>query len=345
MTNEQEPQAYPIGEKQLPLRWTHTFYNIDDQAACLAGYDQQYQQMSAGLYKGRFETIDVDSELGLYFETFNQKMDQWGASPPDRYGFAFFTHGKLESTFGSVTFTGDHVLIMPPGKSFSCRAEANTGFCVVSVDKVAFENALGDAHLRDDVCKRIAMSTQFFVHCATIKHLRSSVAFLARLASGEDQRAFPGVMQSSKRALIHFLVGIASDAYAATSLLEQEKLDYRARLAGAAQREFRENLGANFSPQEIADRFGVSRRSLEKIFREFFQQSPLEYNKAVKLNSFRSALLKPENQGQTIGDIAAQFGIWHLGRLSSDYRGFFGELPSETRKRAKKNKVLGHVGK
>jgi AraC family ethanolamine operon transcriptional activator len=115
--------------------------------------------------------------------------------------------------------------------------------------------------------------------------------------------------------------------------LETEKQNHRARLAGAVQREFRENLGLDFAPQEVADRLGVSRRSLEIIFRSFFQQTLLEYNKAVKLNSFRSALLKPENRGFTIGDVAAQFGIWHLGRLSSDYREFFGELPSESRKR------------
>ncbi len=311
----------------------------------MSGYDQRYQQMSAGLYKGCFETIDVDSELGLYFETFNQKLDQWGASPPDRYGFAFFTHGNLESNFGSVRFTGDHVLIMPPGKSFDCRAEVNTGFCVVSVDKVAFENALGVARLRDYVRERIAMSAQFLEHAATLKHLRESVALLAQLADGETQRRFPGVFRSSKRALFHLLVGIASDAHVATSLLENGKLDHRARLAFAAQREFRKNLGANFAPQEIADRFGVSRRTLEKTFREFFQQSPFEYNKAVKLNSIRSALQKAENSNLSIGDIAAQFGIWHLGRLSNDYREYFGELPSETRKRAERSTALGTYAK
>ncbi|WP_375700011.1 hypothetical protein [Pseudophaeobacter sp. TrK17] len=50
------------------------------------------------------------------------------------------------------------------------------------------------------------------------------------------------------------------------------------------------------------------------------------------MNEFRSALLRPENEKACIGDVAADFSIWHLSRLAQNYRHQFGELPSDSRK-------------
>jgi AraC family ethanolamine operon transcriptional activator len=35
----------------------------------------------------------------------------------------------------------------------------------------------------------------------------------------------------------------------------------------------------------------------------------------------------------TVGDVAARWGFWHLSRFAADYRQHFGELPSATRAR------------
>jgi AraC family ethanolamine operon transcriptional activator len=49
----------------------------------------------------------------------------------------------------------------------------------------------------------------------------------------------------------------------------------------------------------------------------------------VRLNAVRRAL---KSSSDSIGDIAARYGIWHLGRLAGQFREVFGVLPSEMRR-------------
>jgi AraC family ethanolamine operon transcriptional activator len=40
--------------------------------------------------------------------------------------------------------------------------------------------------------------------------------------------------------------------------------------------------------------------------------------------------LKQTNGKYPVVDIAAQYGFWHMGQFSKDYKNLFGELPSST---------------
>jgi AraC family ethanolamine operon transcriptional activator len=48
----------------------------------------------------------------------------------------------------------------------------------------------------------------------------------------------------------------------------------------------------------------------------------------------RRALREADPQRETVGDIAARWGFWHLSRFAADYKEMFGELPSNTLKKA-----------
>ena len=102
-------------------------------------------------------------------------------------------------------------------------------------------------------------------------------------------------------------------------------------------RRVRSFLDANpesaLSITDICDEVGVTRRTLQNAIQEVFGISPQHYLKAIRLNGFRRAL-KACNPGlESIGDVAARWGFWHLSQLAQDYRRLFGELPSQTRVR------------
>lgn len=79
---------------------------------------------------------------------------------------------------------------------------------------------------------------------------------------------------------------------------------------------------------------GVSRRWLQWSFNEVLQISPHAYLRAMRLGGARR-MLAMGSPGVQVKDAVEAFGFWHLSRFSHDYRSLFGELPSETLRRAR----------
>ena len=79
---------------------------------------------------------------------------------------------------------------------------------------------------------------------------------------------------------------------------------------------------------------GVSRRWLQLSFNEVLRVGPLAYLRAMRLGGARR-MLANGTAGMQVKDAVEAFGFWHLSRFSHDYRCLFGELPSETLRRAK----------
>ena len=95
--------------------------------------------------------------------------------------------------------------------------------------------------------------------------------------------------------------------------------------------------GAEHSVSSIAERVGVSLRSLEAGFREWRQSTPTQSLRKARLTKARAELLAA-SESTTVTDVALRNGFFHLGRFSAYYRAAFGEPPGETlrRKRPKR---------
>jgi AraC family ethanolamine operon transcriptional activator len=92
-----------------------------------------------------------------------------------------------------------------------------------------------------------------------------------------------------------------------------------------------ENQALRQLPNDVLlDACKVSERTLQYAIRDRFGMTPHEFIKARRLAKTRLALRRADHGNDTVGDIAAQFGFWHLGRFAAEYRKAFGELPSET---------------
>lgn len=89
----------------------------------------------------------------------------------------------------------------------------------------------------------------------------------------------------------------------------------------------------NLTPALMCEIAGVGERTLQYAFRERFGLTPAAFIKARRLASARRLLCQVHFEGQSVGDIAASHGFWHLSHFAADYRRSFGELPSETLKR------------
>ncbi len=85
--------------------------------------------------------------------------------------------------------------------------------------------------------------------------------------------------------------------------------------------------------EQLCEAAACSISTLERAFGEHLGISPKRYLVAIRLSAVRRQLLDP-GQAQTIGDIAADWGFWHMSKFAQDYRRMFGEKPSDTRSNA-----------
>ena len=92
---------------------------------------------------------------------------------------------------------------------------------------------------------------------------------------------------------------------------------------------------------EICRDLHADRRTLQNAFQDVLGISPNAFFKNVRLNRAHQDLKRRCDHEEPICDVAMRWGFWHLSQFARDYQRAFGELPSETRKRAR-SFALGH---
>jgi AraC-like DNA-binding protein/tetratricopeptide (TPR) repeat protein len=82
----------------------------------------------------------------------------------------------------------------------------------------------------------------------------------------------------------------------------------------------------------LASECGVGPRTLQRQFRRFIGQTPMEYLRDLRLDRARGEVFRASGGG-TVTDIAVRCGFNHLGRFAARYREHFGETPHATLRR------------
>ncbi|HSN70899.1 MAG TPA: AraC family transcriptional regulator, partial [Steroidobacteraceae bacterium] len=95
------------------------------------------------------------------------------------------------------------------------------------------------------------------------------------------------------------------------------------------------HLDQNITLDELVQASGLSRRSLQRAFARRFEMSPLEYVRRRRLERARQMLVSSQAD-VTVTDAALQSGFGHMGRFAREYRSHFGERPSATLSRARR---------
>ncbi len=85
--------------------------------------------------------------------------------------------------------------------------------------------------------------------------------------------------------------------------------------------------------RELFQTAKISERTLLRLFHERFGISPKAYLTRLRLCKVRRELRQAVPCEVKIADTANNWGFWHMGQFASDYKRFFGELPSTTLER------------
>ena len=87
------------------------------------------------------------------------------------------------------------------------------------------------------------------------------------------------------------------------------------------------NLHLKISMFDLKQHTKYSERSLQLIFKKYFNKSPFEYIEEQRLLKAHE-LIKQHKQSKKTTDIARKVGFSHLGRFSVNFKKRFGIHPS-----------------
>ena len=120
------------------------------------------------------------------------------------------------------------------------------------------------------------------------------------------------------------------DVLTSNSNFLPEKQSRRRKLVKRAEVIMRDRINTPITLTDLCQEVKTSQRSLYYAFEESFGLPPMQYLKILRLNGVRRALKSANRQTAKVAKIAGNYGFWHMGQFSTDYRIMFGESPSTT---------------
>jgi AraC-like DNA-binding protein len=166
---------------------------------------------------------------------------------------------------------------------------------------------------------------------ALLQQLRALHAQATNLArTAPETLRIPAVAKALEQHLIHTMVSCLT---ARTPTERRRRPGQHARIVNR----FLEFLEARRDEPvylaEICASIGASERTLRTCCQEVLGVGPVRYLWLRRMHLARQALLHADALATTVTEVATAHGFWELGRFSVEYRGLFGELPSESLRR------------
>ena len=167
-------------------------------------------------------------------------------------------------------------------------------------------------------------------------------AFLFRFVDGERRLAFlrdaqrlltmalryPAMLQRGERAAAFERGLLERLGRAIRPDLRVGPAAERHRLARLAHRYLLDHVQENVSLLELCEALDANERTLLLGFAETYGTAPIAYLRGVRLNGAMRALRS--GRGATVTEVASEWGFFHFGRFSAEYRRAFGETPRDT---------------
>ena len=297
-----------------------------EHAGQLSGWDQHYDQISRGAFRGRLIEIEF-ADIHVFEETLGQAVFQTGRCHHDIVALGVFSALSGEARWHGCSVGLDDVMFLDGHSELLLSTPQSSSLFAVGVPVAALE----------PWCEHAPLTVRESAHRLAAAPLHDRVA-AQRLREGlgavigelllRPEEALPG---SVARRLRDELVMLVADQLHGQPGPREKTAASKAKEVVQKARAFAlERRDAPPTLLDLCRHTHVSPRTLQYCFQSVLGESPASYMKMLRLNGARNDL-KRSGEGNWISDVAANWGFWHLSQFASDYRRMFGELPSATR--------------
>lgn len=313
-------------------RCAHQTRDVDEQAMLLRGWNQTYQQLSAGRFSGSLVEIDL-GDIRIMRELTSHALHQTGALPEDRIALGLLASSPSRPLFCGSLCDDDTLIVFSGSDAFDFHSPGKFEILDFVIARGALDKQLGEAErhalsiqLRKPHLRRLSRDARL-----QLQQLAHDAFSLATHHTSGHHGPTPlqtrAMHEELLDSLIQALQGGEESSSPATPRARQIGIvgQARALMDGHAPE-------TRLSIQQVCEQLGIARRTLQYAFQDILGMSPLHYQRAQRLNGARQAI----KRHQRIADAATAWGFWHFGRFSREYRQLFGELPSETLQRVRR---------
>ena len=320
------PLACPTPPTAFRVKRTR---EVDVHARNLDAWDQDYVQTSPGVFQGQVREL-FDGPLQAFEEVANCATSQHCRPWQGGVWLGLSVLEKPEGLRFMGRPVGGHELMIADGsEAFDLQVPAGHGLYGLVFDPAEL---LDHVRARDQADAAPAHRPGVRLQTLTPLQRMRLVGLLREVLRGLE--ADPGALMfaASRRSLRDALLTVLGDTLLpagqadAVTPRQQRRQDVVRRVRELVTEQPHEYLGV----ERLCEALHITRRTLQNCFQDSLGISPASYLRLVRLNAVRREL-RDADAGQTIGDVAARWGFWHMGHFSQDYKALFGETPSNTR--------------
>ena len=303
----------------------------------LQNFDLGVDQLSAGQFLGNIVEIKLPNvKLEKHFHNSHLRLEgcpiqSWSFGIPVRPLNLLFEHRYL--------LDDCYLLIAPPNASFTLVEKSLYELYIIYFDEDYFA----------EICDKFQIPEPHKLLLGTFNQ-PSAVTFpkdqqrrfgqifsrlfspilLSLCSQSPDSPLLPYTLLHLTEYIEEFVIAQLISVLANSRHIEPSTMTYK-RLSCLRKAEMfiRDFAMAEISIADVSAASGVSKRTLEYLFKDFYGISPIAYLKCHRLNQLRQSLYAQNLSIKKINRLASEFGFWHSGQLAQDYYKLFGELPSQ----------------
>lgn len=301
------------------------FNSFDHFNAFDHGWNVDFRAAQAGDYIAHIEQF-VGNRVLVNIGTFDQGTLQKGSTPRGMRTFALPMMLGGRATWLDYEVETQSLMLFPNSGELSCLADGTMKMLTLSVEEDLVEE-VGNTQLQNATpvsrSEQVgALESDYWLQLQ--QRVRMLITFNSRYGQLPESNNWSAYMEEELAA--SFVSCLPQAANSCGPLTPSAA----ARNTRHAISHIMDNLGQPLSTGSICRIVGCSRRTLETSFKRSSGYSIQSFIKHQRLAHCREELVKSAPGTVTVTSVARQWGFWHMGQFSMDYRKLFAEKPSST---------------
>lgn len=268
------------------------------------------------------------NHVGISYARYGAEISHFYADPHDVYAVPIALAGSASGTTRNVSaeLTRRQTLISTPGQPFELHASADFEEITTQLDANAVRRTLASL-IGAEVNGRLMFDPILDFENPSNLLWRRLLLFLIREAEAcEADHPLTAFVEIEQALIVMFLT---ANRHSFSQVLERRDRDAAPRQVRLAEEYIEAHWNQPITMEHLVRQTNVSARSIFSSFRKSRGYSPMAFAKQVRLRHARQMLLCA-GPGTTVAKIAVVCGFGNLGNFAKDYRGAYGELPSDT---------------